>query len=437
MGPPADHSGDGDPSPTRVRYGVLAWLCAAAVIAYIQRNCIGVAEEAIRVDLELTREQMGQVMGAFFLTYAVFQIPTGWIGHVWGSRRALPLFSALWSVSTGLAVLGGFPMLYLTRLSTGAAQAGIFPCSTVSLAKWFPPTRRSLASGALGSSMSVGAALAAVLTGLLLDVVGWRWLFFLVALPGLAWAVGFYLWFRDRPGEHPAVNPAELQLLPPDAEPAGAPREPTPWRAIFTSPALGWICAQQFFRAAAYVFYTSWFATFLKETRGVTTAMSGLLNSLPLLAVVLGSVLGGLFCDWVLVRTGSRRLSRQGVSSLSLVICAALILSAYFVVNVWLAVLIISLGSFFASFAGAGAYTISIDMGGKQVATVFSTMNMSGNIGGWVFPVIVPYLVTLTGNWDLVLFVFAGIYLAAALCWLPFNPNQTIGEHAVPEPSRS
>jgi nitrate/nitrite transporter NarK len=65
-------------------------------------------------------------------------------------------------------------------------------------------------------------------------------------------------------------------------------------------------------------------------------------------------------------------------------------------------------------------------MGGKHIPTVFSTMNMAGNVGAVVFPLVVPWLVRLTGNWDLVLFVFAGVYLAAAACWLPINPNGTV-----------
>jgi ACS family glucarate transporter-like MFS transporter len=313
----------------------------------------------------------------------------------------------------------------------GAAQAGIFSCSTSSIAQWFPGTRRAVASGALASFMSVGGAVGAILTGLLLDQISWRWLFFLFALPGVVWAAWFFLWFRDRPQDHRAVSAGELALIRPSAphpiqDPVDESREPTPWGLIFTSSAMWWICGQQFFRAAGYIFFTSWFATFLKETRGVTTAQAGILNSLPLWGVVLGSLAGGAASDWLLVHTGSRQLSRQGLAVLSQLACALFIFLAYPIENAWLAVLVISAGSFFAAMAGPCAYTVTIDMGGKHIPTVFSMMNMSGNLGAMVFPLLVPWLVRLAGNWGLVLFVFAGVYLAAGACWLPINPNRTV-----------
>src|SRR5687767_10406577 len=90
------------PPPTRVRYVVLAWLCAAAALAYVTRNSISVAEETVRDSLRLTTLEMGSAMGAFFWAYAFLQVPTGWLSHVWGSRIALPVFSLLGSVTTAL-----------------------------------------------------------------------------------------------------------------------------------------------------------------------------------------------------------------------------------------------------------------------------------------------------------------------------------------------
>jgi MFS family permease len=439
MGTLSPEPADASP-PTRVRYLVLAFLCLAAAIAYIPRNCIGVAEEDIRAELDLSKDEMSVVMSSFFITYALLQIPTGWLAHVWGARRALTLFAAGWSVASGLGALAGLPLLLLTRLGMGGAQAGLFPCSTGSVSRWLPARRWALANGLLGSFMQVGAVAAAILTGFLLEPLGWRWLFVLFAVPGLAWAGWFWLWFRDNPEDHPAVNEAERDLIR-GGRPASHPErrersEPTPWRALFTSRAMICICSQQFFRAAGYMFFTSWFTTYLKETRHISTELAGILTSLPIAAYMLGSPVGGLVSDWVLARTGSRRLSRQGVSVVSLLGCALLIVCAYFIDDPWLAVLVIAAGTLCSSFAGPTAYTITIDMGGKHVAPVFSTMNMAGNIGAAVFPLLVPPLVD-AGSWDLVLFLFAGIYVAAAFCWMPFNPEGTIGERPRVDPERS
>ena len=87
---------------TRVRYGVLAWLCLAAMIAYIHRGCIAVPADTIREDLGITVGQMGWVLSGFYFAYALFQIPAGWLGDLIGTRRALTAYCLVWSLCTAL-----------------------------------------------------------------------------------------------------------------------------------------------------------------------------------------------------------------------------------------------------------------------------------------------------------------------------------------------
>jgi MFS family permease len=420
--------------PSRVRYVVLGWLCLAAMIAYIQRNSIGVAESTMREELRLSEKQMGWAMSAFFVSYALFQLPAGWLGHVLGTRHALAAFAFCWSAITGLlAYVQGFYSLLAVRLGMGAAQAGIFPCSTSSLAVWFPQRRRSLASGSLASFMSIGGALGPALAGQLLFDLGWRGTFALFALPGLVWAVLFWLWFRDDPKEHSSVNAAELILLEGEpgqvatqAMPLRRAREPVPWIEILSSRAMWWIGGQQFFRAAAQIFFATWFATYLQKTRGVTVGQSGWLTAFAVFAIVLGSLSGGLISDWLLAKTGSRRLARQYLAASTTLVCGILVFVAYGIPGAGWAVAVISIGTFFSAIAGPCAYTITIDLGGRHITTVFSFMNMCGNIGASVFPLIVPYFVEFTGDWNAVLFLFGAINFAAAACWLSFRADQPI-----------
>jgi sugar phosphate permease len=423
--------GDAHERPTSVRYQVLAVFSLIAAIAYIQRNGLGVAVPVIRQELGLSAQQMGFVLGAFFATYAAVQIPTGWLASQIGSRRALSVYCLLWSLATALVGLAsGFATLLAAQLAMGAAQSGLFPCATSSCARWLPGTRRGLASGSLASFMSVGSALGLALTGLLLEEqLGWRWIFVLYAVPGLLWTIVFGLWFRNDPREHRSVNAAELEIISEGRAAASTSQplrgEPTPWSSILTSRAMWCICLQHFFRAAGYIFYASWYPTFLRETRGVSIRDSGLWASLPLAAVIIGSPLGGIVSDAILSYTGSRRIGRQAFAATCMLLCAALILLAYRTEDLATASLIIAAGSFCAAFGGPCAYAITMDMGGKHVATVFSTMNAVGSLGSFLFPVIVPYLAESSG-WGSVMWAFAGIYVGAAVAWVSFNPNGTI-----------
>jgi len=441
--------------PTRVRWRVLVWLCGAAAIAYICRQSIGVAESTIRDDTGLTKEQMGWVMSGFFWSYALAQIPTGWLGNRIGSRRMLPAVAMLWSVATGAMGLAiGLPILLVSRIANGVAQAGLFPAAVNTVSRWFPAGERATANGALGAFMGVGGVIGTALTGLLLAGLDytwafagleghlylagldWQWVFVLYSLLGLAWAWGFYVWFREWPREHPRVNAAELQVIDPHQEnhhqsPSQVERLATPWLAMLASPAMWCICGQQFCRAAGQIFFASWFATYLQEARGLSIPESGLLTSLPLAGLVVGGLLGGVVSDWVFRRTGSLAWARKGVAVTCLSACAALVLVALTIDSAGLAVAVISLGSTFAALAAASGYTITIDMGGRHVPTVFGAMNMVGNFGAASFPIVAAWLRVATGNWVAVLVLFAGLYAAAAVFWLLLRPAGTIFEQSL------
>jgi sugar phosphate permease len=433
----APPSGKPAERPTRVRYAVLAWLCAAATIAYICRQSIGVAESTIRWETGLSKAQMGWVMSVFFWSYGVGQIPGGWLGHRYGTRQMLPLLSIAWSIATGvMSVAIGMPLLIGSRIVNGLAQAGLFPAAVNTVSRWFPRSEHALANGALGAFMGVGSAVAAALTGVLLLALDWRMIFLLYSFLGVVWARAFYAWFREWPRDHPAVNAAELELIRAGAyakhpDEQAEKYEPTPWLDLILSPAMWWISGQHFCRAAGEIFFASWFATYLQEARGVTIAQSGLLTTLPIVARIVGGLAGGVISDSVLRRTGSLRWARQGVAVASLAACAALVFAALGVKSAWLAVNLIALGAFFASLAGPCAYTITIDMGGRHVPTVFSTMNMMGSVGAAAFPPVAALVRVATGSWDIVLVGFGALYIAAAVFWLLLNPNGTIFDQSL------
>src|SRR5262245_59858852 len=125
-----------------MRYWLLANLCLAAVIAYVQRLGLNTAEESIRQSLGLSVRDMGQVMSAWLIGYAILQLPSGWLADLWGSRRTLTLITVLWSILTGLASQArDGEMLLVLWFCMGMAQAGIFPCSAKAIGVWFPETQ--------------------------------------------------------------------------------------------------------------------------------------------------------------------------------------------------------------------------------------------------------------------------------------------------------
>ncbi|MBN9121629.1 MAG: MFS transporter [Planctomycetes bacterium] len=410
-----------------MRYTLLVFLCLITLIAYVQRSAMNGATKAVEDDLHTSSQNLGLVMGGWYLLYSLLQLPGGWAADRLGSKPALVLFAVLWSTMTGLAGLAAGPLgLLLLWAAMGGAQAGIFPCCTKAIGATFPKTQQAFASGALACCMSLGAALAPVITGQLLGPLTWRHIFAVYAVPGLAWAVLFGLVVRRPNGPQPAPAPESEErtdgwhALPPKAEAR------VRWSKLVTDRQMLLLCFQQFLRAGAMVFFYTWFARFLQETKGLTTRDAGELAFWPPFAGAFGGLFGGLLSDWVLRRTGNARLARQGMTFVALVTCTGVAAAAYFVTDPHVAVLLISVGTFCGMASGVSAYALAIAYGGRHVATVFATMNMSGNLGATAFPVAVASIVTATGNWNYALLLFVSLFGTAAVCWVVLNPKGTL-----------
>jgi ACS family D-galactonate transporter-like MFS transporter len=421
---------------TFIRYIVLAWLCLAAMLAYAQRFQLGLATEQVQRDLDLSDRELGWAMGAFFIAYAALQVPGGRLAERIGSRAALAICVALCSFAAGATgAVFGLASLIVARAVTGAGQAGIFPAATASFGHWFPSGERAIASGLLAGFMSLGGVGASYAMSYFLTDTNWRWVFLVFAIPGLLWSAGFWFWYRDRPAEHSAVNAAELARIRGKVEPTSnddrSPErvEETPWLALLRSRAMWLIALQQCFRAAGYALFATWFARYLKEVFELSAEDAAWWNAAPLLGVVFGSWLGGAASDWLLVRTGSRGVGRKLTAAVTMFGCAAMFALAMIPNNHIAAVAWITGAAFLGAVAGPVAYAITIDMGGSHVATVFSIMNMSGNIGAAAFPIGVGYLVEATGQWEHVLPLVVAIYVLGGICWLLLNPNGTVFDH--------
>jgi MFS family permease len=412
-----------------MRYWVLGLICVIAVIAYVQRTAISVPVQLLKSELGMDNEQMGWVLSGWYLGYAALQIPCGWLADRWGSRRSLVSYAVIWSVLTGVSALAtDFATLLVLWCTMGLAQAGLVPAAAKAIGDWIPETRRAFASGLFACSMVGGAALAPYLTSQLLAVLSWQQVFVLYAVPGIAWGLVFL-------------------LLTPEAATRVRARavRSVDWSRFLSSVPMALLCLQQFLRAAAMVFFYTWFPTYLQDARGVSLSEAGNLAAWPSLGALVGGLSGGWASDWLLARTGSLRVSRQGTAVAGMTCCAVLTIVAYFIEDTHAAMLLLSIGAFAGTFGGVSGYSVTIAFGGRHVGTVFSVMNMSGNIGAFLFPLGVGWFVQHYQRWDLVLFFFAGCFAIDAVCWALLNPEGTLFEEdheprndaAEPLPSRA
>jgi MFS transporter, ACS family, glucarate transporter len=392
-----------------------------AIIQYIDRVCISQAAPSISRDLALDEAQMGWVFSAFTLAYALFEIPAGYLGDCIGPRKVLIRIVLWWSFFTAATGwMWSWASLAVTRFLFGAGEAGAFPNLTKALHRWLPSAERTRAQGIMWTSARLGGAFTPLLVFACLQLVTWRTAFQLFGLLGVVWVVVFFWWYRDDPRAHPQVNAAEAALLPVEAE--SAERFQAPWSALFTSRTVWCLCGQYFACSYSFYFFITWFPTYLLKARGFDVKQSALLAGTPLFAGALGSLLAGWLSPILSRRLASVANVRRGMGAAGAVGAAAMLMLATWVANPYLAVLAIALVAFGNDIQLPGAWTACMDVGGKSVATLSGTMNMMGNVGGFVSPVVCGYLVKHTGNWHLAFYVTAAAYLLGAVCWLSMDP---------------
>lgn len=448
--------GAGGGGPSRTRHVVLAFAVMLAVITYVDRVCISQAAPQMREDLGLSKEQMGWAFFAFSIAYALFEIPGGWLGDRIGPRAVLLRVVTMWSVFTAatgwawnLASLVGFRFLF------GMGEAGCFPNLAKVFSLWLPGDERVRAQGIMWLSARWGGAFTPLLVGWMLSRehlgIHYRWTFLLFGSLGVAWAVAFAAWFRDNPRHHPAVNAAELAIIGDSAD-REVGHGPVPWGLFVSSPSVWLLWLQYFCQNFSWYFYITWMPTFLAETfPGFSDMQRALAGCVPLFFGGIGSFVSGSVAAHLADRLGGTARARRVLGCTGLCGAAALLLA-----SVWLqgraaatgdatfgvlALLAMGLASFGNDLSMPGSWGACMDIGGRHTGSLAGSMNMMGNFGGALSPIVVPAVLRLgaaagTGDrepaWTAAFVLFAAVYAVGGAAWLWLDPVSPIdrGERA-------
>ena len=408
--------------PTRVRHGVILFSVALSVITYIYRVCISQAAPLITKDLGFSKVQMAAVFSAFTLAYALFEIPGGFLGDWMGPRRVLTRIILWWSFFTAATGwVEGFVSMWIVRFLFGAGEAGFFPNMTKAFTTWLPQRERVRAQGIMWMSARWGGAFTPWLVVQFLKHVSWRRAFELFGILGSLGAVHFFLWYRDNPRDKKSMNAAELELLE-GADKLATSHAHVPWGLLLRSRQVWLLCWQYFCLSYGWYFYISWLPTYLQEARGLEVGRSALLAGLPLFLGGIGSVFGGFLAAYLARGMGMlktrRRMAYVGFSGAT----AMLILSTNLQDPVW-AMIAMAVASFSNDLAMPGSWGACMDVGGRYAGTVSGAMNMMGNLGGFLSPIVIGYILRETNNnWSLTFYVSAAIYFAGAFLWRFLDP---------------
>jgi ACS family glucarate transporter-like MFS transporter len=419
---------------SRVRWQILGLLFLISVVTYIDRVNISVAGKEMMPALGLSTVQMGTIFSAFVLGYALFQLPGGWLGDRWGSRRVLTLALLWWSLFTVLTAeagrlffssfLGIVGSFILIRFLIGVGEAAALPNFNRTVANWLAPTERGLGMGVSIGGIGLGSAVTPPIVAWLMIHYGWKSAFYLTGGIGLAVAAAWYLCARDSPREHPRVNQSELAWItrPPAASQPVMSSPPPPLRDILKMPAVWFLTLSYTMLGYIAYIYLSWFFLYLVNIRHFTVLQGSFWAAAPFLAMAVCCPLGGWLSDAVTTRYGRRR-GRSGIGGIGMLLTAGLIYRGAVADDPYTAIVWLSLGAGML-YATVGAYWAStIDLSHHHSGALSGFMNMGANLGGTISPTLTPLIGDAWG-WPTALTVAAGVACVGSLLWLGVTFDQ-------------
>lgn len=435
---------------TRVRLQVMALLCGLSFLTYYDRQCIVRAQEGIQQSLALGDEQMGLVFGAFWLAYALFEVPGGWMGERFGARATLTRIVMAWSVFTALTgAATGFLSLLTYRFLFGAGEAGAYPNMAHIQSRWLPQSERARAGGVLWLTARWGAAFAPLLFGTLArgieswqatvgegsalqtiaSLPSWRIGFFISGILGIIWCLVYFPWFRNDPAEKSSVGAAELQHIESGRGPIehGKSADAGVWRSLFTAPGLWAMAVYYICGNFGWSFFVSWMPRYMKEVHGVAFEQSEWSSAWPLVCGGIACLVGGVLSDALVARTGWRRLGRAVFPLSGCFVAAAAMLALPHVGSQRDAIILMCVVAAAYDFGQAANWASIVDMGGRHAGIALGLINMVGNLGNSIQPYVGARVFNSFG-WTTLFSVYAVAFLLAMTMWMIIDPKRRFYE---------
>ena len=400
---------------------LMVWLCFAALaVNYTDRANLAVAAPSIKQALHVDSTTMGLLLGSFFWTYAIMQLPAGWLVDRFGARLMFPVAVCWWSLFTALtAVAHSAAALFGFRLLLGAGEAGGYPSSARVVSRWFPVHERGVASSIFDSGSRAGNLIAIPLCAWLIGTFGWRASFVVTGLLGFVW-VAIWLALYRKPEQHPDVTTealdemARTRAAPPAGEPAMA------WSSLFGYRTIWGMMIGFFCLNFTIYFFITWFPTYLIAARHFSLKQFGVFGLIPGLIAIPGGWLGGITSDWLYRRgwslTAARKTCLVGGMLLSSSITFAAIVPA-----AWMALALFGFAYACLAFTAASIWSLPGDVAPTraQVASIGGIQNFASNIAGVVTTSFTGVMLTIThGSFLIPLATAGGLCLVGAASYL-------------------
>lgn len=415
-------------SMTGFRWKIAVLIFLISFVAYMDRVNLSVATPVIMQEFGFTKIDMGFIQTFFFAGYAIMQVPGGMLAERFGMRKTGAFAILWWSIFTVLTALAKGKMSFsVIRLAFGLGEGPVFPALGSATFKWFNNHEKGKASSSILLGTFFGPVVGPVVTVALMSALGWHSVFICFGVVGcvLAWAWHHYAY--DNPADSPYVDEAEAAHINEGRAADSLKKSVAPWSKF--------LCSSQFwavgiqFMVVDYIMYVflAWLPLYLTEVHNLSLKSMGIWASFPWIALMAMVFVAGFISDRMANSSHSERqytmrtvtaMAGVAVTSIGLYIAAH---TASAGMNIfWMSVSLGALG-----FSMSASWSTVISLGGKYTGSVSGWMNLWGNIGGVLAPVVTAYLVTNYG-WNNAFVATSLFGIVAIVAWIFVKPGKQL-----------
>lgn len=402
--------------PGRYRWIICALLFFACVINYMDRQVLGLLKPDLMRILNWDEKDYGIIAICFQATYAVGQMAYGPLVERLGMKMTYTFSMVFWSLAAMAHALARSAFGFgVARLALGLGEAGNFPLANKTVAEWFPPRERSVATGFFNSGSNVGAIFAPLLVPWLFLNYGWQAAFLVLGAAGFVW-LAFWLVYYAPPDRCRRVGAAELAHIRTGvAETAEAT---IPWTRLLRYRETWAYSATGLLLGPVWWFYGFWLPGFFHDHFKLDIRGFGLPLAVIATVSCLGSIGGGGLSAWFLKRGWSVNAARKTAAF----ICACCTLPVMITPHtdkVWLATACFALASAAHQGWSATMYPVVSDIFPKSaVASVVGLAGTLASVMSLGFFWLVSTILQDKGTYGTIMTICGSAYLVA---WLIFH----------------
>lgn len=399
-------------STIKKRWFFVALILTGAVINYLDRSNLSIANPVISKEFGLSPLQMGVLLSAFLWPYALANLPAGWLVDKLGAKKMFAWASGSWSVVTILtAFTSSYSIFYTLRMLLGISESPFFPSAVKAIDRWFSKKDRGTPLAVINTGSQIANGIAPPLLTALMLTYSWKVMFIIIGAAGLI-VMALWIFMYHDPRKEDIIPNAE----PPVAE--QSTEKKIGWGDLFKYKSTWYMIIGNFGLVYTMWTFLTWLPGYLVTGRGLSILKTGWIASIPFMVGIIGVPLGGIISDYFIRKGYSPIQARKIPLVCGAIVAACAVIPIPYVSGINACVALLSLAYFAASVPTGVIWTLATDVAPKNmVASLGSIQNFGGFVGASLAPIVTGAIVQATGSFEYVFLIGSALLVVSAISY--------------------